>query len=403
MEATTLLQAYQAKDLKTIQSILAATPSTETCEELSSFLKEGQVDLEKRLKSIVFSDESEEAENFKGLRFLHENFDVKMLNTLPDTFADSRDKIAFTIATAGRDLASTNLPLSIALLSYAGKLHVTNKKLKKQIDWLLSQKNYEKRQHHISADRDERKKTRKTYFAIALVLVSVTLLGIRLNRTYQEWQAEDEFAENFEGNVDAPAVKRTSNAPRTRAGEEAKWFQTERTLAAGFEYGDEYVSILKARGNVRTELREKGFLFGNNPMDCYQTAIFNGLRSTKSIVIHGDKKHDAVLFLQWENQIGRQVFIPKKTSFYVFINRNKEITASVIFGNDWDENLENPCGGKGFFSKDVIYAPDHSHATVPRDINTKEKFLNIRLRHNKMLPAEKTTEKHFMRILEDFK
>lgn len=398
METNALIQAYQNRDTEAIESIISSNePKEAVYEELTSFLKEALVDLEKKLRTLVYNPDGEEAENFKGLSFLHHNFDIKTLNALPAEFEDIRDQITHTISLAGGDMTDTKLPLSIALLKYADKIEIKNEKIRKQIYVLLRKKNYLKQENLNSAKRTKLNKQVKTYFSIGFALIALIALGFKLNRIYQKKQANEAFTEAF--------TKPIESKPKESSREHNKsenWYKSERLLAAGFHFGDEFAAELKKRDNVEAELKNLDFFFGNNPIQCYQSSIFNGIRPTKSIVIHGDKTHDAILFLFWGNRVGRQVYIPKKSNFYVFINKNEQLTAAVIYGNKWDKNLDNPCGGKGFFSEDVIYAPEHSHATIPRDLNTRNKNVRLRLRHKKLLPTEEADAELFLKILKDF-
>jgi hypothetical protein len=103
-----------------------------------------------------------------------------------------------------------------------------------------------------------------------------------------------------------------------------------------------------------------------------------------------------------EIRVGRQVYIEKNTSYYVWVNTYEEVHAAVIFGKNWDDNLENPCGGKGFFSEDVIYAPPTSTATIPKSFSSSDPKIKLRLRHEKLLPQQKVNKDRFMYIMTDY-
>ena len=398
MEAAALLQAYQNRDRSALRKLLIADiPKEDLYLPLQAYLKEQVEDLRNRLKAVILNPDGEAAQPFKGLVYLQQHFQQKCLNVLPSEFDKIRDEIAFEIAQAGRDLPDGYKGMAIALLRYACQINISNEKLKAQAELLLRRKEDARLWETTLNNESARRKTIRNYFIAGGFIIGLLILGVWGVNRYQQWK-----------NKNHPVVSEReivlSDPPRKRAEDtNEEWFENERLLAASFTLGNEYTKALKERGNVEAELKEQGFLFGNDPMSCYRSSAFDCKRSAKSITVHGDKKHDAILFLLWNNRVGRQVYIKKNTSFYVWLNTHQDVYSAVIFGKNWDDNLDNPCGGKGFFSEDVIYAPPTSNATIPKNFRSEDPKLDIRLRHEKLLPQQKVDQERFMYLMTDYK
>jgi hypothetical protein len=402
MEAAALLQAYKEKNLQEVKALLLSElPKDELYAPLENYLKEQAEDLKKRLKDVSINPDGEEGQNFKGLLHLHQNFDQKLLNALPPHFANIRDEIAFAIAIAARDLPSSYTSLSSGLFRYAGKLKISNENLEDQINQLLKKKEDEKRWENVLANEARQRKTTRNYLIIGASILGLVLFGIWGMNWYENWKQEKAVAEGGNGNTTTTSTSTSAPAAKKKDTNE-EWFKNERLLAASFSLDSEVIKDIKNKSNVESELKALDFRFGNDPMECYTSYAFDCNRPAKSITVHGDKKHDAILFLLWNARVGRQVYIKKNTSFYVWVNKYEEVSTAVIFGNEWDDNLDNPCGGKGFFSKDVIYAPPLTYCTIPLSFDTSEPKLKLRLRHGKLLPKQIVNQERFMYLMTDY-
>lgn len=399
---TALLQAFKERDLPGLKRLLVADEiQSEDFAPLLNYLTESKEDLKKRLKAVIVNPDGEEGQKFKGLMFLQHNFDVKCLNALPQDFATIRDQIVFVIAEAGRDIPDSYVSLSTGLLKYASRINLSNDKLKSQINLLLKKQEDKKRWENVLVNEEARKKTTRNYIITGILFVAAVFGAVRGFNKYQEWKANQEVTES--GSEQSTQTS-TSSATTSRKAQDTneEWFRNERLLAASFVFGDEAIQELKKKSDVKAELKSLDFRFGNDPIQCYQSTVFDCKRPAKSITVHGDKTHDAILFMMWNGRVGRQVYIKKNTSFYVWVNKNEEVDMAVIFGKDWDDNLDNPCGGKGFFSKDVIFAPPTSNATIPKHLSTGEDRIKLRLRHEKLLAKQNVNQERFMYIMTDY-
>jgi hypothetical protein len=222
------------------------------------------------------------------------------LNTLPSHFDDIRDEIAFEVAQAGRDMPEGYVSMATGLLKYAGNLKVSNEKLKSQIDLLIKKKEDVKRWKRVLDNEAARRKNLRNYLIIAAVIIGLLLLGIWGVKLYKQWQNTQPDAQVE--NVDQRSSGQSSNINRKAQDTNEAWFENERLLAASFVFGNEATEEIRNGGNVEAALKELGFRFGNDPIQCYQSVAFDCKRPAKSITVHGDKKHDAILFLLWGNK-----------------------------------------------------------------------------------------------------
>ncbi|KAA3635552.1 MAG: hypothetical protein DWQ02_09710 [Bacteroidetes bacterium] len=399
METSSLLKAFQNRNVSEIKKILTSDSFQESSfAPLEAHLKEELAELKKKLKATVINPDGEEGKSFKGMLYLQQHFDQRCLNALPDHFAGIRDEVAFEVAQAGRDLPEGYVSLASGLLKYAGNLKLSNENLQSQINLLLKKKEDDRKWKRTLENEAAGRKTVRNYFIIGLVILGLILLGVWGFKAYQNWQNDGEVTEEQTESTSTQSTYTRKKAEDTNE----QWFENERLLAASFVFGNEKTEEIRNRGNVTAELHELGFRFGNDPIQCYQSVAFDCKRPAKSITVHGDKKHDAILFLLWANKVGRQVYIEKNTSYYVFLNTHEDVYAAVIFGKNWDESLENPCGGNGFFSEDVIYAPPTSNATIPKNFDSSESRIKMRLRHEKLLPQQKVNKDRWLYIMTDY-
>lgn len=401
METTALLKAFKDNNVKEIKSILASGESLEAYfSPLESHLQEGLADLKKKLKSVVANPDGETGKQFKGLLFLQQNLNQHCLNTLPSHFDGIRDEIAFEVAQAGRDMPEGYISMATGLLKYAGSLNVSNENLKSQIALLLKKKEDDKRWKNVLDNEAARRKNIRNYFIIGLVIIALIVAGFWAVKLFKKWQnsGDPEKTETIAGET----TEQTPYVEKRAQDTNEAWFENERLLAASFVFGNEVTEDIRKKGNVEAELKSMGFRFGNDPVECYRSVAFDSKRPAKSITVHGDKKHDAILFLLWGDKVGRQVYIEKNTSYYVWVNTYEDVYAAVIFGKNWDDNLENPCGGKGFFSESVIYAPPTSNATIPKNFDSSEPRIKLRLRHEKLLPQQKVNKDRWLYIMTDY-
>ncbi len=401
MQTSVLLKAFQEGNVSEIKKVLASGEAVDSLfPPLESYLKEQRIDLNKKLKAVVANPDGADGQQFKGLLYLQKYFNQECLNALPAHFNEIRDEIAFDVAQAGRDIPEGYVSMATGLLKYAGNLKVSNEKLKSQIALLIRKKEDAKRWKNVLDNEASRRKNIRNYFIIGAVIIGLLLLGFGAAKLYQRWQNTQ--PDGQVENLDQGMSGQSSNVKRKAQDTNEAWFENERLLAASFVFGNEVTEDIRKGGNVVAELKELGFRFGNDPIPCYQSVAFDCKRPAKSITVHGDKKYDAILFLFWGDKEGRQVYIEKNTSYYVWVNTFEEVHAAVIFGKNWDDNLENPCGGKGFFAEDVIYAPPTSTATIPKNFSSSDPKIKLRLRHEKLLPQQKVNKDRFMYIMTDY-
>jgi hypothetical protein len=401
METSALLNAFREGKTSEIKKVLASGVAIESFfPPLESHLKKQLIELKKKLKAVVVNPDGADGQEFKGLLYLQKHFNQQCLNALPSHFDGVRDEIAYEVAQAGRDMPEGYVSMATGLLKYAGNLKVSNAKLKSQIALLTKKKEDAKRWKNVLDNEASKRKIRRSYLIIAAVIIGLLLLGFWAVKLYQRWQNTQPDAQVE--NVDQGSSGQSSYVKSKAQDTNEAWFENERLLAASFVFGNEATEEIRKGGNVIGELKELGFRFGNDPIQCYQSVAFDCKRPAKSITVHGDKKHDAILFLFWGDKVGRQVYIEKNTSYYVWVNTFEEVHAAVIFGKNWDDNLENPCGGKGFFAEDVIYAPPTSTATIPKNFSSSDPKIKLRLRHEKLLPQQKVNKDRFMYIMTDY-
>lgn len=109
---------------------------------------------------------------------------------------------------------------------------------------------------------------------------------------------------------------------------------------------------------VYVESRYKGNQLknGSSPFDtCFGKGIYNG---NATLTIKNGANSDAIVCLYsiHSNRTIRNEYVRKNTSFTMDNIAQGNYKIRVFYGNNWNPNLENTCGTKGFFESDVSFS-----------------------------------------------
>ncbi|NDV46141.1 hypothetical protein D0T49_03680 [Paludibacter sp. 221] len=95
---------------------------------------------------------------------------------------------------------------------------------------------------------------------------------------------------------------------------------------------------------------------GSSPFDsCFGKGIYNG---NATLTIKNGASSDAVICL-YSIALDRTIrneYVQRNTNFTMTDIAQGRYKIRVFYGNDWNPELENPCGGKGYFESNVSFS-----------------------------------------------
>lgn len=95
---------------------------------------------------------------------------------------------------------------------------------------------------------------------------------------------------------------------------------------------------------------------GTSPFDsCFGKGIYSG---NATLTIKNGASSDAIVCLYSIslNRTIRNEYVQKNTSFRMDKISQGKYKIRVLYGNDWNPELESPCGVKGYFDSDVYFS-----------------------------------------------
>jgi len=95
---------------------------------------------------------------------------------------------------------------------------------------------------------------------------------------------------------------------------------------------------------------------GSSPFrDCFGIGLFNG---NARLTVKNGANSDAVVCL-FDMNLGRTIrneYVQKNTTHTIYNIRQGYYKIRVFFGNDWNPEIQNPCGVKGYFESDANFS-----------------------------------------------
>lgn len=113
-----------------------------------------------------------------------------------------------------------------------------------------------------------------------------------------------------------------------------------------------------SNANQISESQYKGnqLLNGASPFDaCFGKGIYNG---NATLTVKNGASSDAIVCLYSISLFRtiRNEYVQKNTSFTMENIAQGNYKIRIFYGNDWNPELENPCGIKGYFESDVYFS-----------------------------------------------
>lgn len=109
---------------------------------------------------------------------------------------------------------------------------------------------------------------------------------------------------------------------------------------------------------IKKESKYKGNQLqnGTSPFDaCFGKGIYSG---NATLTIKNGASSDAIvcLYSVSRNKTIRNEYVRKNSTFRMDKIEEGTYKIRVFYGNDWNPELENPCGEKGYFDSDLYFS-----------------------------------------------
>lgn len=124
----------------------------------------------------------------------------------------------------------------------------------------------------------------------------------------------------------------------------------------------------------------------------------------RKLTITGDENYDAIVLLYNGDRNVGQVYVAagQKVVWKGHVKGNP-ISTLIVFGKDWNPNINNPCGEPGWFEGKIYYAGFAGYATFPYPIDFSLGHTGFELRRSQLHKTRELTQERFLELAQQYR